>query len=129
MLIEITPEVQRVLLLLRQPDEVLETTLARLVWAAYEAQAERIPAPEPWLEGEIKYYKRAEGFGFIGADSIPHCIFSRDDADDQDLLAILDNPQLYLSGTPVVFQDAGMLEDDDGTRRHAAHVRLRVKKR
>jgi hypothetical protein len=76
-----------------------------------------------WLEGRINYYKRLERFGFIGWDGAPDFWFSRDHVEDPDLLNILDNPDLYVSGTPIVFQNAGITRDGE-KRPTAIGIRL-----
>jgi hypothetical protein len=78
-----------------------------------------------WLEGRVNYYKRLERFGFIGWDGAPDFWFSRDHVEDPDLLNILDNPDLYVSGTPIVFQNAGITRD--GEKRPTA-IRIRLNK-
>jgi hypothetical protein len=45
--------------------------------------------------------------------------------EDPDLLNILDNPDLYVSGTPIVFQNAGITRD--GEKRPTA-IRIRLNK-
>jgi hypothetical protein len=77
-----------------------------------------------WLEGRINYYKRLERFGFIGWDGNPDFWFSRDHVEDPELLAILDNPDLYVSGTSIVFQNAGITRDGE-KRPTASRIRLK----
>ncbi len=72
---------------------------------------------------EFNYYKRLERFGFIGWDGAPDFWFSRDHVEDPDLLNILDNPDLYVSGTPIVFQNAGITRDGE-KRPTAIGIRL-----
>jgi hypothetical protein len=45
--------------------------------------------------------------------------------DDPELLGILDNPDLYVSGTSIVFQNAGITRD--GEKRPTA-IRIRLGK-
>jgi len=78
-----------------------------------------------WLEGRINYYKRLERFGFIGWDGSPDFWFGRDNVEDLELLGILDNPEVYMSGTPILFQSAGITRD--GEKRPTA-IRIRLKK-
>jgi hypothetical protein len=78
-----------------------------------------------WLDGRINYYKRLERFGFIGWEGAPDFWFSRDHVEDPELLGILDNADLYVSGTPIVFQNAGITRD--GEKRPTA-IRIRLKR-
>lgn len=77
------------------------------------------------LEGRVNYYKRLEKFGFIGWDGTPDFWFGRDSVDDPDLLGMLDNPEVYISGTPILFQSAGITRE--GEKRPTA-TRIRLKK-
>jgi hypothetical protein len=45
--------------------------------------------------------------------------------EDAELLGILDNPDLYVSGTPIIFQNAGITRD--GEKRPTA-IRIRLKR-
>lgn len=78
-----------------------------------------------WLEGRVNYYKRLERFGFIGWDGTPDFWFSRDRVEDTELLGILDNAELYVSGTPIVFQNAGITRDGE-KRPTASRIRLKM---
>ncbi len=80
---------------------------------------------QTWIEGRINYYKRPEKFGFIGWDGAPDFWFGRDNVEDPELHEILDNPELYVSGTPIVFQSAGITRE--GEKRPTA-MRIRLKK-
>ena len=79
---------------------------------------------EVWIEGRINYYKRPEKFGFIGWDGEPDFWFGRDSVQDPELLGVLDNPDFAISGTPIVFQSAGITRD--GEKRPTA-IRIRLK--
>jgi len=79
---------------------------------------------QAWLEGRINYYKRLEKFGFIGWDGAPDFWFSRDHVEDPELLEILDNQDLYVSGTGIAFQNAGITRDGE-KRPTAIHIRLK----
>lgn len=77
-----------------------------------------------WIDGRINYYKRLEKFGFIGWDGTPDFWFGRDNIEDPELLVMLDNPDLYISGTPIVFQNAGITREGE-KRPTAIHIRLK----
>ncbi|MGH8057392.1 MAG: hypothetical protein ACREOH_09185 [Candidatus Entotheonellia bacterium] len=77
-----------------------------------------------WIDGRINYYKRLEKFGFIGWDGTPDFWFGRDNIEDSELLVMLDNPDLYISGTPIVFQNAGITREGE-KRPTAIHIRLK----
>jgi hypothetical protein len=77
-----------------------------------------------WLDGRVNYYKRPERFGFIGWDGAPDFWFSRDHVEDPQLLEILDNPDIYASGTSIVFQNGGITREGE-KRPTAVHIRLK----
>lgn len=77
-----------------------------------------------WIDGRVNYYKRLEKFGFIGWDGTPDFWFGRDNIEDSELLVMLDNPDLYISGTPIVFQNAGITREGE-KRPTAIHIRLK----
>jgi len=80
---------------------------------------------QTWVEGRVNYYKRPEKFGFIGWDGAPDFWFGRDNVEDPELLEILDNPEVYISGTPIVFQNAGITR---GGEKRPTAMRIRLKK-
>jgi hypothetical protein len=63
------------------------------------------------LEGRINYYKRLEGFGFIGWDGSPDYWFSRDDVEDPELLKIFDDWDAKIYGTLILFEDSGRVRE------------------
>jgi hypothetical protein len=87
------------------------------------SDSERLQA-QTWVDGRINYYKRLEKFGFIGWDGTPDFWFGRDNIEDSELLGMLDNPETYVSGTPIVFQNAGITREGE-KRPTAVHIRLK----
>jgi hypothetical protein len=77
-----------------------------------------------WLDGRVNYYKRPERFGFIGWDGAPDFWFSRDHVEDSELLEIIDNPDIYVSGTSIVFHNGGITREGE-KRPTAIHIRLK----
>ncbi|MBI3329249.1 MAG: hypothetical protein HYZ81_21425 [Nitrospinae bacterium] len=80
---------------------------------------------EVWVEGRVNYYKRLEKFGFIGWDGAPDFWFGRDNVQDSELLGMLDDPEFSVSGTPIVFQSAGITR---GGEKRPTAIRICLKK-
>lgn len=78
------------------------------------APGDVVVAPDGnWITGTINYYKRAERFGFIGWDGTPDHWFSGDHVDDPALRGILEDADLSVSGTPILFQSAGVTREGE----------------
>lgn len=78
-----------------------------------------------WIDGRVNYYKRLEKFGFIGWDGTPDFWFGRNNVQDPELLGMLDNSESYISGTPIVFQSAGITR---GGEKRPTAIRIGLKK-
>jgi hypothetical protein len=79
------------------------------------------------LHGRINYFKRSEGFGFIGWHETPDFWFAREHVEDDELRRMLLDPETHVSGTPILFCDGGLTREG-ATRRTAIKIRRRLER-